>query len=71
MLTILEFKEEVGHLNSKLEGMIESICMLNYGTENLKEVLGVGNSLKDIKGIGYNGESSNSKNMFLTPIQKT
>lgn len=64
-------KEKVGHLNSKLEIMTKYVRMLNSRMENLKEILGVGKSSKDMKRIGYNDEPFNSKNMFVTPIQKT
>lgn len=70
MLTILELKEKVDHLNYKLECITKFVCLLNSKTENLGEILGLGKSSKYMKGIGYIGESSNSKNMFVTPIQK-
>lgn len=71
MLTISEMKEKVGHLNSKLEVRTKYGRMLNSRMENLKEILGVGKLSKDMKRIGYNDEPFNSKNMFVTHIQKT
>lgn len=68
MLTISELKEEVKHFNSKLNGISKSICMSNSGTGSLDEIPGAGKSSKDTKLIGYIGEPSNSKTMFITPI---
>lgn len=48
---ISNLKEEVDHLNYKLEGMTKSIRMLNYGSETLGEILGVGKTVVDMKGI--------------------
>lgn len=39
MLTISKLNEEINHLNSKLEGKMKFICMLNSRTENLVEIL--------------------------------
>lgn len=41
MTTISDLNEEVHYLNSKLEGMTKFVCMLNYGSETLDEILGV------------------------------
>lgn len=49
MLTIYELKREVGHLNSKIDGIIKYTCMLNSGAENLDTILGMGKLSKDIK----------------------
>lgn len=70
MLTYLKLKEEVGHLNSKPGGMTKYVCMLNFGTKNFEKIWGVGKSSKDMKGIRYTSESSNSMNILVTPIQK-
>lgn len=36
IITIITYlKEEVKHLNSKLEGMTNSFCMLSYGSDTL------------------------------------
>lgn len=56
MLTISKLKEEVDHMNSKLEGMSKSIRMLNSGTDDLEKILGMGKSSKYMKGFGYTGE---------------
>lgn len=70
MVTILELKEKVRHLISKHNVMNKFVRMLNFGTESLDEILGMGKSSIDMWGIGYTGQSSNSKNMIQTPIQK-
>lgn len=57
MLTILELKKEVGHLNFKLDGMIKYLRVLNSRTKILKEILGVRNSSKDMKVMEYTRES--------------
>lgn len=68
MLNISRLEELVGHLNSKLDGMTKFVRMLNFGTEGLYEILGVGKSSKDMNKIGCFGETSNPKTMFVPPI---
>lgn len=51
MAIILEFKE-VDHFNSKLEGMTKLVRILNFGTDTLEEILGIGKKSKYMKGIG-------------------
>lgn len=71
MTTITYLKEEIEHLNSKLEGMTKYVRMVNSRTENLKEILREWKTSKDMKGIGYTYGSFHSKNMFVEPIKKT
>lgn len=71
MTTISELKEEIDHLNSKHEGITKFVCMMNSKTETLSKILGVGKMSKQMKGIGCNHESSNSKNMFVPLFKKT
>lgn len=68
MLTISNLKEEVIPLNYKLDGMTKDVRMLHSETESHNEILGVGKLSKDMKGIGYSGESPNSKTVFVPPI---
>lgn len=71
MATISYSKEEVVPRNSKLEGMTNYTRMLNSRIETLEEILGVGKMSKDVKGIGYNYESSNLYNMFVAHVNNT
>lgn len=61
MLTITELKKEAGNLNYGLDGMNKYMCMLNYGTDNLDVLLSMCKRVKNMKRIGYTGESSNQK----------
>lgn len=53
MILIPNSKEEVDHLNSKLEGITKFIHMVNFGTVTLEKILGVGNTTKYMKVNGY------------------
>lgn len=57
--------EEVALLNSKLEGMTKSICMMSKNTDVLDEILEVGKSGGDMTGIGFDYRALNrgSKNL--------
>lgn len=70
MTTISNLKEEVGHLNFKLQGMTKFIPMLDFGTETLELIIGVGKTSKYMKGIGSIYKSSNSKNMYFSYVKK-
>lgn len=53
-------------MNSKLDGMTKSVCMLNCGYEVLDKILGVGNIARYMKGIGFDYSSMNEEiNLFL------
>lgn len=67
---IFELKKENDHLNFKLEGMIKSVCILNFGFENLNEFLGLGKTTRDMKGIGFNYDYLNAKDKFIPTIKK-
>lgn len=56
MLPIIELKKEGGHLNFFLDGMIKFLCMLKFWANNLNVILGMGKSIKDMKGIAYTSE---------------
>lgn len=51
--------------------MTKYICMLNHGSETLDEILEFGKSSRDLKGIGFEYDSLNSKPMCVPPIKKT
>lgn len=58
-------------MNSKLEGMIKSLCMLIYGFETLDQILGVGKTLRDMKGIRFDYSSLNIKSKFIPPVKRS
>lgn len=45
--------------------------MLNHGSETLDEILEFGKSSRDLKGIGIDYGSLNSKPMCVPPVKKT
>lgn len=51
--------------------MTKSFAMLNYGHEILDEIQGVANMSIDMKGVGFNHESLNSKTKFVPHVKKT
>lgn len=57
-------------MNSKLEGMTKSVCILNFGFENLNELIGLGKTIRDMKGIRFNYDYLNAKDKFIPPIKK-
>lgn len=71
IVTISNMKEEVDHLNSKLDYMTKLVRMLNSGTENLDEILGVDKMERNINGVGFNYDSLNSKEKLVPHIKKT
>lgn len=58
-------REVVTLLNSKVDGMTKSFCMLNCGSEILDEILGVGKMDRDMKGIDFYYCSMNKENNFV------
>lgn len=50
--------------------MTKFVCLLNPGAENLDVILGIENTSKKMKGIGYTSESSNPNIVFVSPIRK-
>lgn len=69
--TISELKEEVYHLNSKLEGMKKFVCMLNFGYKTLDEILGIGKTTRDMKRIEFDYSSLSIKSKFVPPVKRT
>ncbi|XP_057443220.1 uncharacterized protein LOC130735138 [Lotus japonicus] len=53
-------QEEVSVLKSKIEGMIKSVRMLNNGTDMFNLMLESGKTTKDLKGLGYEIDSTNN-----------
>ncbi|XP_057432974.1 uncharacterized protein LOC130725802 [Lotus japonicus] len=51
-------QEEVSVLKSKIEGMIKSVRMLNNGTDMFDLMLESGKTTKDLKGLGYENDST-------------
>lgn len=49
MLTITELKQEVRHLNYKLEGLTKYVCVLSFGVDNIDTILSVGKPTKNMK----------------------
>lgn len=68
MDTVSELNEEICHLNSKLEGMTKYVCMINYGTKTLDEILRVVKMSRGMKRIRYNYDSSKIK--FVPLVKK-
>lgn len=56
MLIITKLKNEIGHLNSELEGMTKFVRMLNYGGDKLNSILSMGKLAKNMKGLRYTKE---------------
>lgn len=52
-------QEEVTLLNSKLEAMTKSICMLNCGSEILYGILGAGEISRDMRIVSFDYSSMN------------
>lgn len=63
--TILNMKEIVTLLNSKLEGIAKSVRMLNFGFDTLDKILGVGKVARDMKGVTFNYNSMNAETSFF------
>ena len=51
MLTINDLKQEVGRLNSELEGMTKYMRMLIYGYDKLDDILSMGKLAKNKKNL--------------------
>src|ERR1044072_3111196 len=71
-----ELQEEVSLLNSKLEGMNESLRMLNNGSNILDEILKDGKKGRSMKWIGFDYKSTseegkNTAKMFVSPEKQT
>lgn len=60
--TITGLKKEVKNLNSKLEDMIKSVHVLSFGSDTLDEIIGVGKTTRDMKGIRFGYNFMNTKN---------
>ncbi len=76
MLIITGIQEENTLLNSKLENMTKFVRMLNNGSNVLDEILQVGKSSGNMKGIGFdygivNKEIKISTKKFVSPEKKT
>lgn len=74
VLTITILEEEIALLNSKLENMTKFVCMLNNGSNILDEILEVGKTSINLKGIGFE-HNKNKKNKihsrnFVLPEKK-
>lgn len=51
--------------------MTKYIYVLNHGSETLDEILEFGKSARDLKGIGFEYGSLNSKPMCVPLVKKT
>lgn len=74
--TISNMEEEVALLNSELENMTKSICMLNNGSDMLDEILEVGKMSRNLKGIWFDPRSMIKKDInhpknIVPPENKT
>jgi hypothetical protein len=49
----VDLQEEVSLLETKLESMNRSLCMLNNGSNMLDEILKEGRKGRSLKGIGF------------------
>ena len=58
-----------GDLGGGLEHIKKSITMLNSGSSKLDQILTVGKAASDRVGLGYTGESSGSKTVFVPAAQ--
>ena len=64
--TLLTEKEaKLKEVSVELERTQKSLKMLNSGTDKLNHILSVGKSSSDHKGLGFEGEHSNSKTVFV------
>lgn len=68
---ISDVREEITLLNSKLDGITKSVCMLNCICEILNEILCVGKVSIGMKGISFDYGSMDEENKFVPPKQKT
>ena len=50
---------------TELEGTLKVLCLLNNRTSSLDHLITFDNSFGDHSGVGYKGESSGTKTMFI------
>ena len=64
-LLLVEKSENLKSITIKLERTQKSLRLLNNGSSKLDHLIITGKSLGDHGGIGYKGESSSSKTVFI------
>ena len=67
---LTESKKTEVVLNAELERLKKTVKMLNSGTTKLDHILTIGKSSGDYAGLGYGGQSSGTKNMFVKASQE-
>ena len=70
---LAESKRIQGDLSGELEHLKKTVKMLNSGSTNLDQILTIGKTAGNHMGLGYMGESSNSKTVFVpaAKVEKT
>ncbi|XP_057445983.1 uncharacterized protein LOC130738093 [Lotus japonicus] len=61
-----KLQEEVIVLNSKIEGMIKSVRMLNKGTDVFELILETGKAARDMTGLGYTEDPTSEENKQIS-----
>ena len=64
-LLLTEKSENLKSVTTKLEITQKSLRLLNNGSSKLDHLITTGKSFSDHGGIGYKGESSGSKTIFI------
>ena len=62
---LVESQKIQGDLSGELEHMKKTVKMLNSGSSKLDQILTVGKVAGDHMGLGYKGESSSTKTIFV------
>ncbi|PON99332.1 hypothetical protein TorRG33x02_048750 [Trema orientale] len=62
---LAEKEAKLKEVSAELERTQKSLKMLNSGTSKLDHILSVGKTSSDHKGLGFKGEHSNSKTVFV------